>query len=135
MAPFELLAPIVSWVFGNPEIPAALGVAEGQLIATNVCHPKFSQSLWEGLTPFEGFTSWGTTQELAGSTPASARPVFSLIWVVPVALVADFLLQAIFRAASAISSTVPSVTHLDVASFLIRPFAVAVLFKKNRHSV
>jgi hypothetical protein len=97
MAPFELLAPIVSWVFGNPEIPDALGVAEGQLIATNVCHPKFSQSLWEGLTPFEGFTSWGTTQEFAGRAPAPARPVLSLIWVVLVAPVADFLLQAIFR--------------------------------------
>jgi hypothetical protein len=131
MAPFELLAPIVSWVFGNPEIPDALGVAEGQLIATNVCHPKFSQSLWEGLTPFEGFTSWGTTQEFAGSAPA--RAVLSLIWVAPVA---EFLLQAIFRPASAISTTLPSVTHFDVASFLIRALPIAVLFTKtSRHSM
>jgi hypothetical protein len=57
----------LSCVFGSPTTPPAIGAAEGQFKATNVCQPKFHQSACEGVVLA---TSTGTTHELAGRTVA-----------------------------------------------------------------
>jgi hypothetical protein len=66
---FVLDAPILSCVSGSPTTPPAIGAAEGQFKATNVCQPKFHQSVWEGVVLA---TSTGTTHELAGKTVATS---------------------------------------------------------------
>jgi hypothetical protein len=69
-APFEAVAPIDWVVSGCPRFVDDVGATAGQLMATNVCQPRFSQSFWVGLVGLA--TSTGTVAAAGPRDEAAA---------------------------------------------------------------